>query len=87
MKPSLFLSAAALALSPFAASAQEAGPDVSAFAGYSEGFQSFVGAFGVTDPRPFAGGTPETTDPALAGPLADMFAGLAARVSALPAAS
>ncbi|MFA7261671.1 MAG: DJ-1/PfpI family protein [Caulobacter sp.] len=36
---------------------------------------------------PFAGGTPETTDPALAGPLADMFAGLAARVSALPVAA
>ena len=36
---------------------------------------------------PFAGGTPENTDPALAGPLADMFAGFAARVRALPVAS
>jgi cyclohexyl-isocyanide hydratase len=36
---------------------------------------------------PFAGGTPETTDPALAGPFADMFAGFVSRVRALPVVS
>jgi len=35
---------------------------------------------------PFRGGTLETTDPAIAGPFADMFAGLAARVQTLPVA-
>ena len=38
---------------------------------------------GEYSPRPpFKGGTLDTTDPAIAGPFADMFAGLAARVTA-----
>jgi putative intracellular protease/amidase len=40
---------------------------------------------GEYSPRPpFKGGTLDSTDPAIAGPFADMFAGLAARVAALP---
>ena len=34
---------------------------------------------------PFPGGTPASTDPAIAGPMGDMFAGFAARVAELPA--